>query len=107
MVDEPTMLKWINEILASYAVTALEGVVPILFLNSFSVHMKATVVNAIQYLGVQVEFIPPGCTGLLTLPCHLVERQQHCDVIVGGFVCVFGREKKTLRKMSAVFVKSR
>ncbi len=42
------MLKWIDEILSPYVVTALEGVVPILFLNSFSVHMKAT-----------------GCTGLL------------------------------------------
>jgi hypothetical protein len=27
--------------------------------------MKASVVNRIQDLGVQVEFIPPGCTGLL------------------------------------------
>jgi hypothetical protein len=27
--------------------------------------MMATVVNAIQDFGVQVEFIPPGCTGLL------------------------------------------
>lgn len=59
------MFKWIEEILAPYVATAPEGVVPILFLDSFSVHMKATVVNAIQDLGVQVEFIPPGCTGLL------------------------------------------
>jgi hypothetical protein len=39
--------------------------VPILVLNSFLVHMMATVVNAIQDLGVQVEFIPPKYTGLL------------------------------------------
>jgi hypothetical protein len=63
--DEPTMLKWIYEILAPYVATAPEGVVPILFLDSFSVHMMATVVNVIQDLGIQVEFIPPGCTGLL------------------------------------------
>ncbi len=59
------MLKWIYEILAPYVATAPEGVVPILFLDSFSVHMMATVVNVIQDLGIQVEFIPPGCTGLL------------------------------------------
>jgi hypothetical protein len=59
------MVKWIDENLAPYVATAPEGVVPILFLNSFSVHMKASAVNAIQDLGVQVEFIPPGCTGLL------------------------------------------
>ena len=59
------MLKWIIEILAPYVATALEGVVPILFFDSFLVHMKASVVNAIQDLSIQVEFIPPGCTGLL------------------------------------------
>ncbi len=59
------MLKWIDEILAPYVSTAPEGVVPTLFLVSFSVHMMATIVNGIQDLGVQVEFIPPGCTGLL------------------------------------------
>jgi hypothetical protein len=36
---------------------------PILFLDSFSVHLKGSVVNRIH--GVQVEFIPPECTGLL------------------------------------------
>ncbi len=59
------MLKWIDQILAPYVATAPEGVVPILFLDSFLVHMMATIVNRIQDLGVQVEFIPPGCTGLL------------------------------------------
>ncbi len=59
------MIKWIDEVLAPDVVTARERIVPILFLNSFSVHMKARVVNKIQDLGVQVEFIPPGCTGLL------------------------------------------
>jgi hypothetical protein len=63
--DQPTILKWIDHILAPYVATAPEGVVPILFLDSFLVHMMATVVNRIQDLGVQVEFIPPGCTGLL------------------------------------------
>jgi hypothetical protein len=60
-----TTLMWINQILVPHVATAPEGITPILFLASFLVHMKATVINAIQDLGVQVEFIPPGCTGLL------------------------------------------
>ena len=64
--DEGVMIKWIDHILAPDVRSAAQkGIVPILFLDSFSVHMKASVVNRIQDLGVQVEFIPPGCTGLL------------------------------------------
>jgi hypothetical protein len=33
----------------------------------FKVHMMQSVVQAIQALGVQVEFIPAGCTGLVQL----------------------------------------
>ncbi len=40
--DEPMMLKLIVEILAPYVAAAPEGVVPILFLDSFLVHMKVT-----------------------------------------------------------------
>jgi hypothetical protein len=29
------------------------------------VHMLTSIVQKIQELGIQVEFIPPGCTGLL------------------------------------------
>ncbi len=54
-----------RRVLAPDVATAPAGVVPILFLDSFSVHLKGSVVNKIQDLGVQVEFIPPGCTGLL------------------------------------------
>ncbi len=63
--DKPTMLKWVSNILASYVTTAPTGIIPILFLDSFKVHMKALVMNEIHDLGIQVEFIPPGCTGLL------------------------------------------
>ena len=60
------MIKWIDHILAPDVRSATpKGIVPILFLDSFAVQMKASVVNKIQDLGVQVEFIPPGCTGLL------------------------------------------
>lgn len=59
------MLEWVSEVLAPYVATAPEGIVPLLYLDSFKVHMMGSVVNAIQALGVEVEFIPPGCTGLV------------------------------------------
>ena len=59
------MGEWVDAILAPYIVTASPHVIPILFLDSFKVHMLSNIVTKIQALGVQVEFLPPGCTGLL------------------------------------------
>ena len=52
------MTKWIDEVLAPDVATAPPGIVPILFLDSFSVHLKGSIVQKIQALGVQVEIIP-------------------------------------------------
>jgi hypothetical protein len=59
------MLNWIKHVLAPYIATALPGIIPILFLDQFRVHKMGTIINAIQALGMQVEFIPAGCTGLV------------------------------------------
>ena len=59
------MLDWVKLILAPWAAKALPGIMPILLLDQFKVHMMASVVDAIQALGVQVEFIAVGCTGLV------------------------------------------
>ena len=63
--DKEAMLKWVGTILAPYAATAPIGIIPILFLDSFKVHMIGTVVDAIYKLGVELEFIPPECTRLV------------------------------------------
>ena len=63
--DEQMMLVWIRDVLAPYVTTVPCKIVPILLLDSFKVHMKATVVSAIQALGVKVIFIPPGCTSVI------------------------------------------
>ena len=63
--DEATMLVWVRDVLGPYVAGAPRMIVPILFLDSFKVHMKASVVNAIQALGVEVIFIPPGCTSIV------------------------------------------
>ena len=65
--SEDIMLEWVHDVLAPYVATAPPGIVPLLYLDSFRVHMMGSVVSAsaIQAIGVEVEFIPPGCTGLV------------------------------------------
>jgi hypothetical protein len=45
--------------------TASVGIIPILFLDSFKVNLLGSIANAIQGLGVELEIISPGCTGLV------------------------------------------
>ena len=63
--SEGIMLEWVKEVLAPYVAMPPPGIVPLLYLDSFRVHMMGSVVSAIQAIGVEVEFIPPGCTGLV------------------------------------------
>ena len=59
------MLDWIKVILAPWAAKAPAGIVPLLLLDQLSCHMMSLVVDAIQRLGVQVEYVAAGCTGLV------------------------------------------
>jgi len=59
------MLDWVDYVLKPYVATAPVGIIPILFLDSFKVHLLGSIADAIQDLGVQLEIIPPGCTGLV------------------------------------------
>jgi hypothetical protein len=63
--DEATMLDWVDDVLKPYVATAPVGIIPILFLDSFKVHLLGSVADANQDLGVELEIIPPGCTGLV------------------------------------------
>ena len=63
--DEATMLDWVDGVLKPYVAMAPVGIIPILFLDLFKVHLLGSVANAIQGLGVELEIIPPGCTGLV------------------------------------------
>ena len=63
-MSERMMLLWVETVLKPYVATAPPGITPLLFLDSFKVHMMASINNAINDLGVQVIIIPPGCTGL-------------------------------------------
>jgi hypothetical protein len=63
-MDERVMLMWVDKILKPYVIGAPDGIVPLLFLDSYRCHMMASVVERIQGLGVEVEHIPGGCTCL-------------------------------------------
>jgi hypothetical protein len=63
--NEQIMHDWIKHALAPYVATAPPGIIPILFLDQFRIHKMGLIINAIQALGVQVEFIPACCTGLV------------------------------------------
>ena len=63
-MDERCMLLWVDLCLKPHVATIPKGIIPILFLDSYRCHMMASVVDAIQELGVEVEHIPGGCTCL-------------------------------------------
>ena len=39
------MIEWVDDVLAPYVATAPPGIIPILFLDSFKVHMLGSVVS--------------------------------------------------------------
>ena len=63
--SEDIMLEWIKVVLKPHVANVPEKIVPILFLDSFTVHKMGCIVNGIQALGVEVDFIPPECTGMV------------------------------------------
>ena len=58
------MRNWVHMVLKPYVEQAPPGGQPFVFLDSCCCHMMASVVNDFQDLGVQIETIPGGCTGL-------------------------------------------
>jgi DDE superfamily endonuclease len=65
-MDESVMLLlWVEKVLIPYVSEAPDHIAPVLFLDSYtSCHMMNSVVKIIQDLGVEVQHIPGGCTGL-------------------------------------------
>ena len=63
-MDEQCCLEWVEKCVKPWAESAPEGIIQLLFLDSYKCHQQASVVNSIAELGVEVQFIPGGCTGL-------------------------------------------
>ena len=64
-MDERVMLQWVEQVLKPWASEVPEGEVPYLLLDSYKCHLMTSVVSAIQKLGIEVEHIPGGLTGLV------------------------------------------
>ena len=68
--NKEVVLEWVDNILAPYGAMAPIGIIPILFLDVLKVHLLGSMADAIYKLGVEIEFIPPGWTGLF-LPINV------------------------------------
>ena len=64
-MDEAVMLQWVKEVLEPWSKHVPAGIVPYLLLDSYKCHLMSSVVRAIQDLGIEVDHIPGGCTGLV------------------------------------------
>jgi hypothetical protein len=63
--NKQIVLNWVKHVLAPYIALVPPGIIPILLLDQFRVYKMGLIFNAIQALGVQVQFIPAGFTGLV------------------------------------------
>ena len=63
--DGNNMLLWVENVLRPHLQERAQGVPVILFLDGFSAHRAQATVDALTNLGVQVVYIPGGCTGLV------------------------------------------
>lgn len=62
--DKRVMLYWINNILGPYIRTAPPDVRPVLLLDRYSCHIMDEVVDLIFAMGVEIVYVPGGCTSL-------------------------------------------
>ena len=63
--DERNMRRWIDEILVPYLQERAEGVPVFLFLDQFEVHKSQRTRERLEELGIHLQLIPAGCTGLV------------------------------------------
>ena len=63
-MDESVMLQWVDRVLKPWSETVPENIVPYLLLDLYKVHLMTTVTQQIESLGIEVDHIPGGCTGL-------------------------------------------
>ena len=63
-MDESVMLQWVDQVLKPWSETVPENIVPYLLLDSYKVHLMTSVTRCVETLGIEVDHIPSGCTGL-------------------------------------------
>lgn len=63
-MDERVMMMWVRTILKPFVEDCPINIQPLLLLDSYKCHTMASVTAELEALGVQVEIIPGGCTGM-------------------------------------------
>ena len=63
-MDERVMLMWVRTILKPFVEDCPINITPLLLLDSYKCHTMASVTGELEALGIQVEIIPGGCTGM-------------------------------------------
>ena len=58
-MDEEIMNKWIDLVLVPWKNSKALGVIPIIILDAYCVHMMGTIAKQIQLLWIKVVHIPP------------------------------------------------
>ena len=63
-MDERVMLLWVRTVLKPFIQDCSINIQPLLLLDSYECQTMARVTGELEALGVQVEIIPGGCTGM-------------------------------------------
>jgi DDE superfamily endonuclease len=63
-MDERVMRMWVDKVLKPFVDDVPENITPLLLLDSYRCHTMASVKGDIEVLGVEVQIIPGGCTGM-------------------------------------------
>lgn len=63
-MSEEVCLDWVETVVKPWAERAPSGIVPLLLLDQYKCHILGSVTTAIQDCGVEIEYIPSGCTSL-------------------------------------------
>ena len=64
MDGQSVMLQWVDRVLKPWSETVPENIMLYLLLDSYKVHLMTSVTQCIETLGIEVDHIPSGCTGL-------------------------------------------
>ena len=63
-MDERVMRMWVEKVLKPFVDDVPENITPLLLLDSYRCHTMASVKSDIEVLGIEVQIIPGGCTGM-------------------------------------------
>ncbi len=110
-MDEKMMNVWIDLVLVPWKDSRKPGVVPLLILDAYRVHMMGSIVNRIQSLGIEVHHIPGGCTWLcqpvdvgVNRPIKKEMTEQWEKWMLDGGGLVDGVVKEPTRKLVAEWI---